>query len=86
MLGITGDWRARELVKHIVNNDIPAGMATINSVNQRRAGPAPVQPGAGGIPRALLLVKTGSGEAVDLTAEDMRSSRSWPPGLLCPRY
>ena len=33
MLGITGDWRAKEIVKHIINNDISGGMATLNSVN-----------------------------------------------------
>ncbi|MFC1952459.1 DNA polymerase III subunit gamma/tau, partial [Chloroflexota bacterium] len=30
VLGITGDWRTKELVKHIINNDVSAGVATIN--------------------------------------------------------
>ncbi|GAI13909.1 unnamed protein product, partial [marine sediment metagenome] len=33
ILGVTGDWRVKELVKHIINNDVSAGMTTINSVN-----------------------------------------------------
>ncbi|GAI14283.1 unnamed protein product, partial [marine sediment metagenome] len=33
VLGITGDWRTKELVKHIINNDVSAGVITINSVN-----------------------------------------------------
>ncbi len=33
LLGISGDQRARELVKHIINQDIAAGIATINNVN-----------------------------------------------------
>jgi len=33
ILGITGDWRAKEMVRHIVNNDVTAGVSTINSVN-----------------------------------------------------
>jgi DNA polymerase-3 subunit gamma/tau len=31
VLGITGDWRAKELVKHIINNDVSAGVVTISS-------------------------------------------------------
>ncbi|GAI10220.1 unnamed protein product, partial [marine sediment metagenome] len=30
ILGITGDERAKELIRHIVNNDISAGVSTIN--------------------------------------------------------
>jgi len=33
MLGITGDWRAKEIVRHIINKDISGGMSTLNSVN-----------------------------------------------------
>jgi DNA polymerase III gamma/tau subunit len=30
-LGITGDRRARELVKHTISRDIPSGITAINS-------------------------------------------------------
>jgi len=32
ILGLTGDWRAKEVAQHIINNDVSAGIATINSV------------------------------------------------------
>jgi DNA polymerase-3 subunit gamma/tau len=70
MLGITGDWRTKELARHIVNSDVPAGIATINSVsndglNLRQFNRELVE-----YLRGLLLVKTGAEEAVDLTSED----------------
>ncbi len=71
LLGITDDWRAKELVKQIITNDVAAGVATINSVSGdgldlRQFNRAVVE-----YLRALLLVKTGAAETVDLTAEDM---------------
>ncbi len=69
-LGITGDWRARELVKHIINNDISAGIATITAVNSDGLDLKQFNRELVEYLRALLLIKTGSGEAVDLTAED----------------
>jgi len=71
ILGITGDWRARELVKHIVNNDVSAGMATINSVNSDGLDLRQFNREAMEYLRGLLLVKTGSAEALDFTAEDI---------------
>lgn len=69
ILGITGDWRAKELVKHIVNNDVSAGIATINSVNKDGLDLRQFNRELVEYLRALLLLKTGS--EVDLTAEDM---------------
>ncbi|MFC1976918.1 DNA polymerase III subunit gamma/tau [Chloroflexota bacterium] len=71
VLGITGDWRAKELVKHIMNNDISAGMTTINSVNSDGLDLRQFNRELVEYLRALLLIKTGSDEAVDLTAEDI---------------
>ena len=70
-LGITGDWRAKELVKHIISNDISAGMTTINSVNSDGLDLKQFNRELMEYLRALLLIKTGSNEAVDLTAEDI---------------
>ncbi len=70
-LGITGDWRTKELVKHIINNDISAGMTTINSVNSDGLDLRQFNRELVEYLRALLLIKTGSDEAVDLTAEDI---------------
>ncbi|MCJ7743724.1 MAG: DNA polymerase III subunit gamma/tau, partial [Dehalococcoidales bacterium] len=70
-LGITGDWRAKELVKHIVNNDISAGIATINSVNSDGLDLRQFNRELVEYLHALLLIKTGANEAVDFTAEDI---------------
>ena len=70
-LGITGDWRARELVKHIINNDISAGMTTINNVNSDGLDLKQFNRELVEYLRGLLLIKTGSDEAVDFTAEDI---------------
>ncbi len=70
-LGITGDWRAKELVKHIVNNDISAGIATINSVNSDGLDLRQFNRELVEYLHALLLIKTGASEAVDFTAEDI---------------
>jgi len=70
-LGITGDWRAKDLVKHIINNDISTGITTINSVNSDGLDLRQFNRELMEYLRALLLIKTGSDEAVDLTAEDI---------------
>ena len=70
-LGITGDWRVKEVVKHLINSDISAGIRTINNANNdgldlRQFNRALVE-----YLRGLLLIKTGSDEAIDFTAEDI---------------
>jgi len=71
ILGITGDERAKELVRHIVNNDISAGVSTINSANSDGLDLRQFNREVVEYLRELLLIKTGSEEAVDLTAEDI---------------
>jgi DNA polymerase-3 subunit gamma/tau len=71
ILGATGDWRAKELVKYIINNDTSAGVAIINSVNNDGLDLKQFNRELVEYLRGLLLVKTGSDEAVDLTAEEM---------------
>ena len=71
ILGITGDWRTRELVKHIINSDISAGMATLNSVNSDGLDLRQFNRELVEYLRGLLLVKTGSSDVLDLTAEDL---------------
>jgi DNA polymerase-3 subunit gamma/tau len=70
ILGITGDQRARELVGHIVAGDAAKGVAAINSVNADGLDLRQFNREVVEYLRQLLLVKTGSEEAVDLTAED----------------
>jgi DNA polymerase-3 subunit gamma/tau len=71
ILGITGDERAKELVRHMVANDVAAGVSTINSVNSDGLDLRQFNREVVAYLRQLLLIKTGSEEAVDLTAEDL---------------
>jgi len=70
ILGITGDQRARELVGNIVASDVAGGVTTINSVNSDGLDLRQFNREVVEYLRQLLLVKTGSEDAVDLTAED----------------
>jgi len=70
ILGITGDQRAKELVGHLVASDIAGGVATINNVNSDGLDLRQFNREVVEYLRQLLLVKTGSEDAVDLTAED----------------
>jgi len=71
VLGITGDWRAKELVRHIINNDVSAGVATINGVNNDGLDLCQFNRELVEYLRGLLLIKTGSDEAIDLPVEDI---------------
>ncbi|MFH0769525.1 MAG: DNA polymerase III subunit gamma/tau [Chloroflexota bacterium] len=71
ILGITSDWRAKELVKHIINNDISAGVAAINSVNNDGLDLRQFNREVVEYLRGLLLLKTGYNEVLDFTAEDL---------------
>lgn len=87
LLGVTGDWRAKELVKHIIANNISAGVATINSVNSDGLDLRQFNRELVEYLRGLLLVKTGSAETLDLPAEDITelkelSARASMPQIL----
>jgi DNA polymerase-3 subunit gamma/tau len=71
ILGISDDWRAKELVRHIINNDISGGVATINSVNSDGLDLRQFNRELVAYLRALLLIKTGTSEGIDLTTEDI---------------
>jgi DNA polymerase-3 subunit gamma/tau len=75
LLGITGDARAQELARYIINRDITAGLQTINSaahdgLDLRQFNRELVE-----YLRGLLLVKAGAEEAVDLTPEAVAEMR-----------
>jgi len=70
ILGITGDQRAKELVGNMVAGDVAGGVTTINSVNSDGLDLRQFNREVVEYLRQLLLVKTGSEDAVDLTAED----------------
>ncbi len=71
ILGITGDKRTRELARHIITGDIPAGIATINNVNNDGLNLRQFNRELVEYLRALLLIKTGAEETVDLSTEDI---------------
>jgi len=79
ILGITGDQRARELVGHIVAGDVAGGVATINGVNSDGLDLRQFNREIVEYLRQLLLVKTGSEDAVDLTAEDKAELKELAP-------
>jgi DNA polymerase-3 subunit gamma/tau len=76
MLGISGDVRARELAVHIVDNDITAGLKTINSVTQDGLDLKQFNRELVEYLRGLLLIKAGAGAAVDLPPEELSEMRS----------
>ena len=80
ILGISGDWRAKELIRHIINNDISAGVATINNINSDGLDLRQFNRELVEYLRALLLIKTGTDEALDLTAEDIKELKDLATG------
>jgi DNA polymerase-3 subunit gamma/tau len=75
-LGITGDWRSKEIVRQIVANDLTAGMSMLNSVVNDGLDLGQFNRELVEVLRALLLVKTGSFEAADLPAEDAKELKT----------
>jgi DNA polymerase-3 subunit gamma/tau len=72
LLGISGNERAREVARHIISKDIAAGVATINKVNNDGLDLRQFNRELVEYLRVLLLVKTGSGDSIELTAEDLK--------------
>jgi len=71
ILGITGDWRAKEVIKHIVNKDVSAGIATINNVNSDGLDLRQFARELMEYLRGVLLIKTGADQALDFTTEEI---------------
>jgi DNA polymerase III subunit gamma/tau len=76
-LGITGDARSKELVKHIVNNDITAGIKTIHDINNDGLDLKQFARDTLEQLRGLLLVKTNASESASYTAEDMAEMKNY---------
>jgi DNA polymerase III subunit gamma/tau len=70
-LGISGDQRVKELAQYIVDGNIPAGIATINSVNTDGMDLRQFNRELVEFLRALLLAKTNAGDAIDSTVDDI---------------
>lgn len=80
VLGITGDMRSRELVRHIMKKDITAGLATINGVNNDGLDLKQFNRELVEYLRGLLLIKTGSEDSADLVAEDIEELKEIASG------
>ena len=74
-LGITTDFRVRELASQIVEKDIAAGLATINSIAGDGLDLMQFNRGLVEYLRNMLLVKSGAEESVDLPSEDRAEIR-----------
>jgi DNA polymerase-3 subunit gamma/tau len=73
LLGMTGDARVRELVKHIISDDVKSAIATVNNVNADGLDLRHFKRELVDYLRSLLLIKSGSKDAVDLTSDDMNT-------------
>lgn len=71
ILGVTGDKRVKELLRHIVNNDISAGMKIINAVSSDGLDLKQFSRELVAYLRGLLLVKTGGDKDLDFTTEEL---------------
>lgn len=76
MLGITGDWRSKELVKHIINKDLAAGIAIVGSVHSDGLDLKQFNREMVDYLRAVLLIKSGSEDAVDLVTEEKQELKN----------
>ena len=76
LLGISGDERSKELARHIIMSDISAGIKTLNAVSNDGLDLKQFSRELVGYLRQLLLIKTGSEEALDLTAEEIAELKS----------
>ncbi len=72
MLGISGDSRTKELVRHIINKDTAAGITTLNNVNNDGLDLRQFHRELVEYLRLLLLVKTGSSESIEMTEDDVK--------------
>jgi DNA polymerase-3 subunit gamma/tau len=70
LLGMSGDQRARDLVQAIVDGDIAAGVGIVNAVQADGLDLRQFNRDTVEYLRLLLLAKTGSTQAADLTPEE----------------
>ena len=75
-LGMGWDSRVRELARCVVNRDVGAGLRTVNNLNSDGADLRQFNLGLVEYLRGLLLVRSGCGEALDATSEDLAEMSS----------
>jgi DNA polymerase-3 subunit gamma/tau len=70
-LGISWDSRVRELARCVVSRDVTRGLRIVNSLNSDGVDLRQFNLGLVEYLRGLLLAKSGCGEALDVTSEDL---------------
>jgi len=75
-LGLTADARGRELVRHVLDKDLSAGLKLIAAVRDDGVDMRQFQREMVNYLRALLVVKAGAEDTLDLAAEEVEEVRS----------
>jgi len=75
-LGLTADARARQLVRHVLDRDLSAGLKLIAAVRDDGVDMRQFQREMVDYLRALLVVKAGAEDTLDLAAEEVEDMRS----------
>jgi DNA polymerase-3 subunit gamma/tau len=75
-LGVGWDSRVRELARCVVGSDVAAGLRIVNNLNTDGVDLRQFNLGLVEYLRGLLLVKSGCGESLDITAEDLAEMNS----------
>jgi len=75
-LGLTADARGRELVRHVLEKDLSAGLKLIAAVRDDGVDMRQFQREVVNYLRFLLVVKSGAEDTLDLAAEEVEEMRS----------
>jgi len=75
-LGLTADARARQLVRHVLDRDLSAGLKLIAAVRDDGVDMHQFQREMVNYLRALLVVKSGAEDTLDLAVEEVEEMRS----------
>ena len=87
LLGMSGDQRARQLVKQLIDRDVAAGVATVNAVRNDGLDLRQFNHDIVDYLRTLMLVKTGAADSIELAADELAETRELAalatlPGIL----
>ncbi len=85
LLGMSGDQRARDLVKSIVEGDVAAGVGIVNAVQADGLDLRQFNRDTVEYLRLLLLAKTGSTQTADLTPEEAAALKELAAKATLPR-
>jgi len=80
MLGISGDLRIRELARYIVGRDVSSGIKVINAIAGEGLDLRQFNRELVDYLRQLMLVKSGSSEMLDTTADDIAEMQALAGG------